>query len=115
MAKAIKGAEELSVGVFLVVGSHGLRSSDAGFIVVEDLRTKGQRILPTPQLAINIKVVWPRVPLFIDSCYSTHGCADIDYDGHETDPKYREANFKVAQWAEIAALERSAGVLGLPM
>ena len=114
MAKAIKEAEDTSSATYLVVGSHGLCASEAGFIVVEDLRAKGQRILSTRHVAAEIKDMWPDVPLFVDACYSTMGRGNVDYEGHDSDPRYNDANFKVAQWAELTMLERCTGILNVP-
>jgi hypothetical protein len=114
MAKALKEAGDASVATYLVVGSHGLCTAGSGFIVVEDLRAKGQRILPTQHVAAEIKGTWPEVPLFVDACYSAVDRGSVDYEGHDNDPKYIDANFIVAQWAEITMLERCTGILGIP-
>ena len=114
LAKAIKEAGDTSSATYLVVGSHGLCTPGAGFIVVEDLRAKGQRILPTQHVAAEIRDTWPEVPLFLDACYSTIGRGNVDFEGHEDAPEYRDAHFRVAQWAELTMLERCTGILGIP-
>jgi hypothetical protein len=113
VARIIRTIDSDTHTTLLVIGSHGLLSSATGFIVAEDLRTKGQRVLPVPTVEKQIRAIRSDLRLFFDSCYSTVGRGDGNYDGHSDDPQYADANFRLAQWAELSVLEACTTGLGL--
>lgn len=113
VARIIRAADNDTRTTLLVIGSHGLLSSATGFIVAEDLRAKGQRVLPVATVDKQIRAIRSDLRLFFDSCYSTVGRGDGSYDGHSDDPQYADANFRLAQWAELSVLEACTNGLGL--
>lgn len=89
-----------------------LSASGKGFVVVEDLRADGQRILSAEDVHMRLNETWSGCDVFIDACYSTLGLNGPIFHGHDYDPLYVDAATAVTQWAEVLVLERCARELG---